>query len=298
MTVFRLHLRPKGGLADPRFSFKYCLKNSVLGLGWQTDSHTNGSDWGSYEKEASKLYGTKALSRVRYLRNHVKKGDLIWTRDTNGTYYLGMVLSQWEYFSTPEAKDADIVNIVRCELQKVSNVDDVPGKVVACFRPTRTIQAIRDQTSINYSELLWNKLSGTELFNVTIDNTSNIFSFLSAEEAEDIIFIYLQVKGWVLIPNSRKSDTMSYEYYAIHKESKQKAIVQVKTGWTALNPKEWEQWKEKVFLFQVNGNYTEAGSDNVVCISPKEIEKFISDYLDIIPTSIGRWFEVIQASKI
>jgi hypothetical protein len=34
MTIFRIHIRPKGGEATAKSSFKYCRDNSVLGLGW------------------------------------------------------------------------------------------------------------------------------------------------------------------------------------------------------------------------------------------------------------------------
>ena len=175
MTVFRIHIRPNGGLADPSISFEYCLKENVLGLGWQTNSQNNRASWDEYEKEASEKYGSSDLSRVRYLKNNIRINDLIWTRDTQGNYYLAKVEAEWEYFSNKNAQDADIVNIVRCNIIKVPSVDDVPGKVVACFRPSRTIQAIRDETALNYSEYLWNKLSGQDFYNLSKDKFSNVF---------------------------------------------------------------------------------------------------------------------------
>jgi hypothetical protein len=33
--VFRLHIRPGGGLDNPVFSFAYCLREEILGVGWQ-----------------------------------------------------------------------------------------------------------------------------------------------------------------------------------------------------------------------------------------------------------------------
>ena len=165
MAVYRIHIRPKGGLANPTISFNYCLKECVLGLGWQTKTQNNNASWEEYEAEATEIYGRGELSRVRYLKENVKDNDLIWTRDTEGNYYLCKTVSEWEYFSNPDAQDADIVNIVRCNLTRVPSVDDVPGKVVASFRPSRTIQAIRDKTASNYSKYLWNKLNGKELLN-------------------------------------------------------------------------------------------------------------------------------------
>ncbi|MGF1696568.1 hypothetical protein L4C54_12915 [Vibrio lamellibrachiae] len=298
MTVFRLHTRPKGGLANAKVSFDYCLRAGVLGLGWQTESQDNTATWGEFTKEAFEAYGEKELSRVKYLKNNVVKDDLIWTRDTEGHYYLGKVNSGWEYFSNDEAKDADIVNVVRCDINKVTTVDDVPGKVIACFRPSRTIQAIRDKTADDYSKYLWNKISNTEYYDLPKESFKNVFSFLDSEETEDVIFVYLQTQGWIIIPNSRKADTMSYEFYLINRISKEKAIVQVKTGYTSLTPREWEDRKEKVFLFQANNQYKgQTESEHVVSIDPSVIEKFMYNNKDLLPSNIVHWLELADSEK-
>lgn len=294
MTVYRIHIRPGGGLADPKISFSYCLQQGVLGLGWQTETQNNNASWEEYETEAAEIYGSSELSRVRYLKNNLQANDLIWTRDIEGNYYLGKVESGWEYFSNREAQDADIVNIVRCNLKKVPSVDDVPGKVVASFRPSRTVQAIRDETASDYSKYLWNKLSDKEDYDLPKENLKNVFSLLGSEETEDVIFIYLQMQGWLVIPNSRKGDTMGYEFYLVDKETKEKAIVQVKTGHTPLTPSEWENWKEKVFLFQANGNYNGSSVDNVICIEPKDIEAFMYSNKSFLPSNIAHWLNVAK----
>lgn len=296
MVVYRIHIRPKGGLKTPKVSFAYCLKEGVLGLGWQTETQNNDASWEEYEAEAIEKYGNNNLSRVRYLKNKLKKNDLVWTRDTEGHYYLGKVRSEWEYYSNAEARDADIVNIVRCKLIKVPSVDDVPGKVVASFRPSRTIQAIRDETTSDYSKYLWNKLSGVEFYPLSNENCKNVFSFLGSEETEDMVFIYLQEQGWIVIPNSRKADTMSYEFYLVNRKTGEKAIVQVKTGHTALT-QDWKSWKEKVFLFQANGNYSDNPCGDVVCIKPKDIELFMYGNKKLLPSNIVNWLDYAENKK-
>ncbi|MEN6490325.1 MAG: hypothetical protein ABFD66_15840 [Smithella sp.] len=297
MPVYRIHIRPKGGLANPKVSFDYCLKENVLGLGWQTETQNNNASWEEYETEAVEIYGSGELTRVRYLRNNLKKDDLIWTRDTEGHYYLARVISEWEYYSNSEAQDADIVNVVRCELKKITSVDDVPGKVVACFRPSKTIQSIRDQTASNYSKYLWNKLSEEEFYALPNEKYKNVYSFLGSEETEDVIFIYLQMQGWLVVPNSRKADTMSYEFYAVNRKTNEKAVVQVKTGHTPLTPEEWENRKEKVFLFQASGNYNGNSTGNVVCLQPSEIESFMYANKKILPANISHWLDVAENEK-
>ena len=209
-------------------SFAYCLEEQVLGVGWQTYSDKLITTWAEYEQEALKV--TKDLSRVRFLKNHVRPNDLIWTRSPAGNYYLAKALSGWEYYTNERARAADIVNVARCQIFKVPQVDMVPGKVVACFRSTRTIQRIAGDPMTLYSQHLWNRLSGTQDFTPPSLAGRSVFPFLGAEETEDVIFIYLQTKGWLVVPNSRKGDTMSYEFYLIHRDTRQRAVVQAKPG--------------------------------------------------------------------
>ena len=287
MTVFRLHIRPGGGLANSELSFAYCLQEQVLGVGWQTESDKVVSTWEEYETEASKEHDD--LSRVRYLKNYVKKDDIIWTRCTSGHYYVAKVTSEWEYFTNDRAKDADIVNVVRCEILKVPAIDAVPGKVVACFRGQRTIQEIWGEPMQQYSQFLWNTLSGTSFYPLAEDVGGSVFPFLGSDATEDVIFIYLQTKGWLVVPNSRKADTMSFEFYLIHRETRERAIVQIKTGNTSLNTDEWKDRTERVFLFQSNGLYFGGSHPSVVCIPPAEIEVFMDKNRDLLPASTLYW---------
>jgi hypothetical protein len=298
LRVYRLHIRPGAG----QNSFEYCLKQQVLGVGWQVSVKPKEKlTWEQYEKAASKAsYGPKEISRVRYLHDNVKPKDLIWTRDKKGQYYLAQVLGPrgrsqedlaWEYLDSSEGREADIVNVVRCRILAVPHVDDVTGKIVACFRPSRTIQSISDETTVLYSQLLWNQLTETEDYKLPHIERWDIFSLLDAETTEDLIFIYLQCKGWIVLPNSRKADTMAYEFIAIHKKTRERAIVQVKSGHTHLATDGWGDYKEKVFLFQSHGHYTGDPTANVTQIAPKAIERFMTSQIESLPNAIRRWVE-------
>ncbi len=292
MSVFRIHIRPKGGEANPKKSFDYCLNEQVLGMGWPVGDKP--LLWKEYEIESSKVY---RKNKVKHLKNSIKKDDLIWTRNTEGDYFIGKVISEWEYLPSKDALDADIVNVVRCDLKKVPTAADVPGKVIACFRAPRTFQSIRDNTTMDYSKFLWNEISKSKYFDINKKQFENVFSLLDSEETEDVIFIYLQMNGWIVIPNSRKVDTKSYEFYLIHETSKEKAIVQVKTGNTRLNPLDstWKSKNEKVYLFQSNGKYSnDSTDDNIVCLSPETIKSFMFANRDLLPSNIKHWLDISE----
>jgi hypothetical protein len=300
VRVFRLHIRPGGGLQDPAASFAYCLREGVLGVGWQVPiAQGKTLTWQDYQNLAIEEHGSVSeISRVQFLHDQIEVGDLIWTRDTKGKYYLARVQSPWEYFDTPDGRNADIANVVRCRLLEVPQADEVPGKIVACFRARRTIQSIMDATAVFYSQLLWNQLAGRTDYTLPTGHRHNLFAYLDAEATEDVIFIYLQVQGWIVIPNSRKADTMAYEFVAVNRTTFERALVSVKTGNTPLPQDVWTPFREKIFLFQASGIYTGRPTANVVTLSPKDIETFMRSNLAIMPRAVQRWIQFVPSRDL
>ncbi len=299
MTVYRIHIRPSGGANNQEMSFAYCLDHDVLGMGWSVEETGKSRlSWNEYIAVAEKKDEYKDVQSVRYLYRWVKENDLIWTRDTMGRYYLGRVISPWEYLATPKALQADIVNICRCEIFPV-DVDDVPGGVVRPFGRRRTIQAIRNPPRMTtYSQLLWNDISGSKQYSPQSPATNNIYDFLDYQTTEDAVAIYLQMRGWLYIPESRRPDTMGYEYILIHRQTFERAVVQVKTGdTTQLNREDFSGFRERVFLFQSYGNYTGPQHAHIECIDPDDLRIFLFDNPDILPQSIRRWVDYVATAS-
>lgn len=295
MYVFRMHIRPKGGTADMRATFDYCYKNGLLGVGWRTNSERNTKNWDEYFNEASLIPEYGKLNVCKYIRKWVAEDSLVWTRDAQGQYYLARVESGWEYWTSPEAKklDIDVANIFRCVFQKVAT-DAVPGKIVACFRASRTIQEIADKKAREYSKHLWNTLSKKQVYQIDKSAFSDIFMMLDDEETEDLLFLYLQSQGWYVVPNSRKADTMSFEYFVVKPVSGEMAGAQVKTGETPLCRDNYVDYPHKVFLFQSNERYTGSGAENVVCVSREALLKFLNESLIWLPKYFRTKMEMIN----
>lgn len=280
--LFRIHIRPGGGSASMENTFKYCLKNHLLGVGWRTETNKNTSVWAEYFDEATKIHDN--LNICKYIKRWVGTNDLVWTRDIGGEYYLARVMSGWEYFVDEEAigDDIDIANVFRVEFQKVPK-DQVPGKVIACFRAPRTIQEIADGRAREYSKHLWNLLSRQKHYEVDNTKFDDIFMMLDDEETEDLVFLYLQSLGWFIVPNSRKADSMSFEYLAVNPKTGEKALTQVKTGNVNLVKSDFSQYSCKIFLFQSNEQYGGDEEDNVVCIMRDDLKGFLSHSLTWLP---------------
>lgn len=253
--------------------------------------------WEQYEKLAAEEYDSKGFNAVRLLNREARPNDLIWTRDMNGKYYLAQVQSPWEYLDTEDGRRADIVNVVRCKIKPIEKSDDVPGKIVAHFIRGPAIRQIKDPTLVSYSQLLWNQLAESGDYLSQTNSSGSIFTYLDWEATEDVIFIYLQIQGWLIIPHSRKVNTMSYEFIAINRETSERAIVQVKTGNTELNIEDWEDFAETVFLFQASGKYLGSEAQNVICLRPSTIETFVRTNIQIMPGAVQRWIKYLDEGE-
>ncbi|HSF66829.1 MAG TPA: hypothetical protein VLA67_05300 [Nitrospiraceae bacterium] len=115
---------------------------------------------------------------------------------------------------------------------------------------------------------------------------------LDDEETEDLVFLYLQSKGWYVVPHSRKGDSMTFEYLCVNPLNGQIAGTQVKTGYTALNRDDYSQFQQKVFLFQANDLYLGVGTDNVEAIPRNEIIEFLNKATPWLPKSFRRKMEI------
>jgi hypothetical protein len=117
---------------------------------------------------------------------------------------------------------------------------------------------------------------------------------LDDEETEDLVFLYLQSKGWYVIPHSRKGDTMTFEYLCVNPLTGEVAGTQVKTGEAPLNKDDYAQFSHKTFLFQSNERYLGIGAENVESFSRVELLEFLRKSAAWLPKSFKRKIEIVR----
>ncbi len=71
MALYRIHIRPKGGIKNIKTTFDYCYNNNILGVGWRVKDLDNTTDWNLYYEKAKSHY--KNLSRCKYIKRYIKK---------------------------------------------------------------------------------------------------------------------------------------------------------------------------------------------------------------------------------
>lgn len=283
MNIFRIKINPSGSGASPHATFKYCLDNGILGVGWQID-HGIGrtTDWETYARHAESEYGDKKAIQVpRYIKDNVRIDDLVWTRGPNGSkkyegkYYLARITGEWEYRPSP---DVDIGNVFACDIKEVS-ADNVPGKVIRSWRG-KTIQRVNEIE--NYSKFVWNKLVGNEYYSV--DETKPcLFQLLDAWETEDVLALFLQHIGWRFVPNSANHGTTQKYEFLVTKPGEKPAWTQVKSGGTCIDLSWYKDAGHEVIVWQPNGHYCGDKPPNVTCICSETVLEFVRTEQNWLP---------------
>lgn len=291
MQVWRIHIRPSG--LSPEYSFRVCLKQKMLGVGWALAHPPDDRfDVEAYLKQAEVEYaGDRSCRSAIQLLANMAKGDLVWTRDTKGVYYLAKVNGPYEYRDKKENLDADICNLRAMRLVKIAEPSRVPGKVIASMRAGRVVQRIYSDAVHTFSQYLYAKQTGD---GVPPDLTGqDIFDYLSDQECEDIVYVMMQRMGWVVFPATRKADTMSYEYVLCNVEDGREAVVQVRTG---NSPIDLDALPEHLpaFVFQPKGCYEGVRRDGVKRLDRGELLAFMRANRKLLPHTVQDWMRLVE----
>jgi hypothetical protein len=286
-SLWRLHIRPKGGDDDARMSTSFCLQKGIIGMGWPVSDTgvERSTDFAWYKAAAEKEYeGTTSWSSVRAFAE-AEIGDLVWFRDLDGHYYIAELTHAWEYCYQGDHIPADIVNFRHARIVKAGLADAVPGNVIACFRPPRTFQQISAPGMLAFAANVVGK--------PTDDTTKgDLFDYLTDEDFENIVFVYLQREGWYVLPGTRRADTPHYEYVLVHRNTGERAIVQVKSGHTGIDASLYEG-EEKAFLFAASEQYGEHIPSNVILISRPELISFMRSDFKVQTDAVNRWISLV-----
>ena len=306
-NVSRINLKPSGKSWEMRKQLiDYCLngdesvvkhfgEKQCLAIGWSDiDTFHNGVVPKTYKEYYDNIRTTVTrINHVVNLFNYAEVGDLFWTRDLEGFYWICRVTgkAQARYYD-----DWDMGAIVPVEAYRYGL--EVPGPIVRSFNRPRggVSETIYGDSVTAFSRRVFNELSGRQEYAVKTGKSSIVDS-LPPFDLEELVNTYIQCKyDYYILSNSiaNKSTTVNIECVFMSRDIKHpgKAIVQTKSGEsTVLDEKDYEDYEKagyKVFLFAPsyrNINYLK----NAIRIQKKEIETFYKEYKSVLPENITKW---------
>ena len=207
MTVWRIKLNSTradedGGAPDWDEAKEYCRKAGVVGVGWglsKLRSHARlDTVLAAWQARPGGASGVATISRLAW---QVADGDLMWTRDGLGRFWLCQIVGQWRYDKSPESVHFDLYNVRPALWLKTHYRDfDVPGAVVRSFTgPGQTLRRIGDHpAAIRITEMLWDRETKGEASVHPLTAEEAIAETFDPTDIEDLVLLSMQAKGWIL----------------------------------------------------------------------------------------------------
>ena len=277
----------------------FCIDQGITGIGWSSldfkeklDKNINNPKdiqnyiWYSYKNDKKSTKGFATASNI--IIDRMSIGDYVWTR-ADGIYKIAKILSEAKYMKDNELyKDFDIGFYREVEYSNNNiRISEVPGKIIASFSASSTVQNVADDKGqlFNYSDSLFR---GDSNFKINLEDWTEFFS---AEDIEEIVGLYLQIKfNLYVYTSTNKRSTEKIEFELVD-EKGQLYGVQVKSGGVSLNGIDYEEKSKemKVFLFASNNEVNTNNNPNIIHITVSEVTRFIEEYKHILPKRISYW---------
>lgn len=304
--VVRINLKCAGDSRQELMNF--CLKstdNQCLSIGWSKvhETHPQIETFDKFESIVRESPEVKRMNPVFRIFRAADVGDLFWTRDLSGFYWICRVNSKAIPYDgrTINGTKQDVGAILPVNAYKYGL--EVPGQIKASFNRPRggTAERIYDDSIIEFSKLAFNLKSQTETYVINKHIGGNLLNNLPDFELEELIISYIQVKyDFYLLSNSiaSKSTTVNIECEFISRnlEKADHAVVQVKGPKAGkLDAQEFAPFLKdgyKVFLYAPEIINHEK-YDNCIVISEEDILKFFYEYKNNLPESITTWENIL-----
>lgn len=288
-TLWRMNIKTDSQPGvDPH---EFCIEKRITGIGWGFDQKFTKADeyWQAANAVSEGKLGKSWTSAANAIIHRMNDGDLVWSRNGNGTYFLGEIIGPWEHQTGEEFKAADIRNTRGCDWKKVGTMDNVPGAVINAFRPPAAVQVVTDESAAQYSRRLFDQLSGRTPQSLKTDDL-DIISLISDEDLEDVVVLFLQTeRNCVVFASTCKKDTKNVECILASRSDGSRVGVQVKSGSFKPDFNLYSEFEGKVYLFSASGQFDGVPNDRCECISPDAIREFVIANHAIMPGRIQNW---------
>jgi hypothetical protein len=175
----------------------------------------------------------------------------------------------------------------QCKWKPAGTADAVPGVIRRAFA-TRfgTISRIVGDAAaaIDAAEIVFELKTPTP--------NGDLFALASPDDLEDIVALYLQEQGWRLFPSTAKASMASYEFVLVHRQTGQRAGVQVKSGSVPSLDQRVASDFHEFFVFLANPAAVLTGDvDRIKKIEREELVSFAKREWRLLPERLKkRWF--------
>lgn len=306
-VVWRTKLRSSIDGVDWTKQVQHCTDNDLVGVGWDRGDlplETTLEDVCTLiENEQAPGWGKRAAQCVRRLGADAVNGDFIWTRDTSGRYLLGRFSGPYRYDGSDAARAVDVHQVRDVEwLPEPMNDLTVPGAVVRAFTGRgSSFSRVHNMGARRLTDHLWARSFGIAR-KLDVTPAEILTSYLDPYDVEDLVFVWLQLKRNLLVlPRARQRDTPVYEWTLLDRSTGERAIVQVKTGETAVDLEALAGARTNevraTYAFSTSGNYDGDPKSVTETIDSADLLGLAEVHPEVLPPRVKSMFELAGASS-
>ena len=141
VAVYRAPMRSRNDAVEPHATIDRARRLGVCGFG----------------RSVSRTAEQERLARRVARFAELDEGSFVWTRDTNGWFWLGRISGPYVYDADESAAAVDLVHVRPCEWRSTPMLEqDVPVAVVATFgRGGRNFQEIHHRSIGDETQAIW-----------------------------------------------------------------------------------------------------------------------------------------------
>ncbi len=300
-ALWRTKLRSTLPGVDHAAQVDHCVRGRLIGIGWRMDGLGPDTplDVACKRIEDTAGWGRTPAQTVRRFGSDAQIDDFVWTRDTHGRYWLCKITGPYRYDGSEAARDVDVHQVRDAAwAPRALNDLEVPGAVIRAFIGTGlSFSRIWDERARALTPYLWEKLHGRPLPALEITPLDVLTSHLDPYDVEDLVYVWLQVaRGYVALPRARQRDTPAYEWTMIHRRTRRRGIVQIKTGSDHVDLQALADARADdqtdTFAFATCGDYD--GNRHVVTevIECRDLLAFAAEHPGLLPARVRTWFEL------
>lgn len=292
-AMWRCPLRSHKPGVDHFRQLEHCLQGKLVGIGWGLGEDPDGLD---HALRLTSARGWKRAPGIIRRFAEAQNGDLVWSLGLDGRYLLGEVAGEWYYDGSETAELVDCHHVRRMHWAPRPLLDaEVPGAVVRAFmRPGTSFERIKNRAARHYSRALLDELLGRVVQPFAPEPHVVLRDMLDPFDVEDLVYVYLQaVHNWLVLPASRRTNTATYEYVLVHRDTQQLAIAQVKSGDSAVPMEELARAAGAdhiAFAYSTGGHYDGDGGGRVHIIEEADLLDFAARCPHQLPPRARRWF--------
>jgi hypothetical protein len=158
----------------------------------------------------------------------------------------------------------------------------------------QTLRRLGDHpAAVRVTEMLWAQESDPALTVPPMAPEQAMADLFEPADVEDLVLLYLQQQGWLLIPSSRKHDTPMYEAALRHPGTGKLAVVSVKSGRT--NPVPIPALAKaagnaQAYAYSTHQKYTATpGKHGVIAIEHDQLITFMKEHPELLSPRVARW---------